>query len=212
MSDNQPVTEQINARFLTAEDCNIAASVLYQAYREDSLLQQILDFDAANPTSFEKRLRLLVKEELSSFWQSHQHLIGVFVDNNLLAVSCVLKANSELSAERVWHWRLKLMLNAGWLSTNQLIEKEKRLQQALHDYPNSCFISLFAVDPHVQHQGLGRYLLRAVDDIVKTDNASGSAVFVTREQHAALFLSEGYQLAETLTFTKITGQLLYKSR
>ena len=185
MSDNQPVTEQINARFLTAEDCNIAASVLYQAYREDSLLQQILDFDAANPTSFEKRLRLLVKEELSSFWQSHQHLIGVFVDNNLLAVSCVLKANSELSAERVWHWRLKLMLNAGWLSTNQLIEKEKRLQQALHDYPNSCFISLFAVDPHVQHQGLGRYLLRAVDDIVKTDNASGSAVFVTREQHAA---------------------------
>lgn len=206
------VSTELKASYLTAEDCNIAASVLYQAYHDDELFQQILAFDARSPSIYEKKLRLLIREELASFWQSHQHIIGVFSGDNLLAVSCVQKANDSLAADRVWHWRLKLMLNTGMISTKQLIEKEKAIHQAVTAFPNCCFISLFAVDPHVQHQGIGRYLLRAIDDLVKTDNAEHSAVFITQHRHCDLFQSEGYHAEQELTFTKVTGKLFVKAK
>lgn len=204
------IIDELSARYLTAEDCKIAASVLYQAYHDDELFQQILGFNEANQSAYEKKLRLLIREELASFWQSHQHIIGVYSGNNLLAVSCIQKANDALSADRVWHWRLKLMLNTGLLSTNQLIEKEKAIHRALESFPDCCFISLFAVDPHVQHQGIGRYLLRAIDDVVKSDSAKSSAIFITRERFYELFESEGYQAEKALTFTKVAGKLFVK--
>ncbi|MFY8349207.1 GNAT family N-acetyltransferase [Pseudoalteromonas sp. SSM20] len=210
--DPSETSEQLKASYLTAEDCKIAASVLYQAYHDDELFKQILAYDSAKPAVYEKKLRLLIREELASFWQNHQHLIGVFADDNLLAVSCVQKANDALAADRVWHWRLKLMLNTGMLSTNQLIEKEKAIHQALAAFPNCCFISLFAVDPHVQHQGIGRYLLRAIDDVVKSDDANYSAVFITRDRYSALFISEGYHAEQELTFTKVSGKLFVKEK
>ena len=203
---------ELKASYLTAEDCKIAASVLYQAYHVDELFQQILGYDKANKGAYEKKLRLLIREELASFWQSHQHIIGVFAGDNLLAVSCVQKANDALAADRVWHWRLKLMLNTGVLSTNQLIEKEKAIHQAVASFPNCCFISLFAVDPYVQHQGIGRYLLRAIDDVVKSDGAQASAVFITQERFHDLFISEGYQGETELTFTKVKGKLFVKQK
>lgn len=211
LAQDGPTTE-LKASYLTAEDCNIAASVLYQAYHDDELFQQILSFDSKSPATYEKKLRLLIREELASFWQSHQHIIGVFSGNNLIAVSCVQKANDSLAAHRVWHWRLKLMLNTGMISTKQLIEKEKAIHQAVTQFPNCCFISLFAVDPHVQHQGIGRFLLRAIDDLVNTDNADHSAIFITQDKHCALFESEGYRSEQALTFTKVTGQLFVKSK
>ncbi|KPV94941.1 hypothetical protein AN214_02976 [Pseudoalteromonas sp. P1-9] len=203
---------ELKASYLTAEDCKIAASVLYQAYHDDELFQQILGYDKANKGAYEKKLRLLIREELASFWQTHQHIIGVFAGDNLLAVSCVQKANDALAADRVWHWRLKLMLNTGVLSTNQLIEKEKAIHQAVASFANCCFISLFAVDPHVQHQGIGRYLLRAIDDVVKSDGVHASAVFITRERFHDLFISEGYQGETDLTFTKVSGKLFVKQK
>ncbi|WP_105171211.1 GNAT family N-acetyltransferase [Pseudoalteromonas sp. T1lg24] len=203
---------ELKASYLTAEDCKIAASVLYQAYHDDELFQQILGYDKANKGAYEKKLRLLIREELASFWQSHQHIIGVFAGDNLLAVSCVQKANDALAADRVWHWRLKLMLNTGVLSTNQLIEKEKAIHQAVASFSDCCFISLFAVDPHVQHQGIGRYLLRAIDDVVKSDGAQASAVFITQERFHDLFISEGYQGETELTFTKVSGKLFVKQK
>jgi GNAT superfamily N-acetyltransferase len=215
MSDEKSIyaieSADLVARYLNPEDYNIAASLMYQAYQNDDLLQHILGFDKADPSQYEKKLRMLIREELTSFWQSQQHIIGIFHQDSLLAVSCVLKLSSELSANRVWHWRLKLMFGAGILSTKQLIEKEKRIRIALEAYRDIYFLSLFAVDPHVQHQGLGRYLLRAVDDIVKSNHAGGSAIFVTNNRHIQLFESEGYDISEALSFTKVTGKLLIKT-
>ena len=203
-------TPTLSAKYLTAEDCNIAASLLYQAYHDDLLFQQILNYKDVEPSAYEKKLRLLIREELASFWKSHQHIVGVCQDDNLVAVSCILNLSSDLSANRVWHWRLKLMLNTGALSTKQLIDKETRIRESLSEYENTCFISLFAVDPHMQHQGFGRYLLRAIDDIVKTEQASSSAIFVTQSTHKPLFESEGYTVLQSLGFTKVSGELLIK--
>lgn len=205
--------EAIKAVYLTAEDINIAASLLYQAYHDDPLLQDILHAKSSDPKSYEKKLRALIREELNSFWQGHQPLIGIMKGDTLKAVACMIKADTELQAERYWHWRLKLMLSAGYLTTQQLIEKEKTIRHELAQYDHYFYLAFIAVAPGLQKQGYGRYLLRALDDLVaNTANSSGVAVYVTRDELVGLFVSEGFESLKRLEFNQISGQLLFKHK
>ncbi|MCQ8877668.1 GNAT family N-acetyltransferase [Pseudoalteromonas shioyasakiensis] len=206
-------TDAYSVQYISAEDISVAASLIYQAYHDDPVLQQVLNYTEHNPAAYEKKLRALIREELNTFWQVKQPLIGLYRNERLKAVACVFESNSQLQAERYWHWRLKLMLSAGYLQTNQLIEKEQTIRAALKDQGNYYFLAFIAVDPHFHGQGLGRYLLRGLDDLVKNNTAaSGMAVFVTRDQHISFFHSEGFNTLKKLMFDNIEGELLLKLR
>lgn len=200
-----------NVQYIAAEDISIAASLIYQAYHDDPVLQQMLNYSEDELAAYEKKLRALIREELSSFWQEKQPLVGLYKNDRLKAVACVFESNSQLQAQRYWHWRLKLMLSAGYLQTNQLIEKEQTIRNALKEKGNYYFLAFIAVDPHFQGEGLGRYLLRGLDDLVKSNaQATGMAVFVTQEQHIAFFQTEGFEKLKKLTFNNVEGELLFK--
>ncbi|OUS73192.1 GNAT family N-acetyltransferase [Pseudoalteromonas sp. A601] len=200
-----------SVQYIAAEDISVAASLIYQAYHDDPVLQQVLNYSEQNLGAYEKKLRALIREELNTFWQEKQPLIGLYSNERLKAVACVFESNSQLQAQRYWHWRLKLMLSAGYLQTNQLIEKEQTIRNALKEQGNYYFLAFIAVDPHFQGQGLGRYLLRGLDDLVQSNTASsGLAVFVTRHQHNTFFESEGFKLLKKLTFNSVEGELLFK--
>jgi ribosomal protein S18 acetylase RimI-like enzyme len=202
-----------SVQYLVAEDISIAASLIYQAYHDDPILQTLLNYNDANTAAYEKKLRSLIREELSSFWQQSQPLIGLYREDKLKAVACVFESNSPLQAQRYWHWRLKLMLSAGYLQTNQLIEKEQTIRDALQQHENYYFLAFIAVDPHFHGQGFGRYLLRGLDDLVQSNpDTSGMAVFVTRAEHTAFFKTEGFAHFKQLTFNHIAGELLFKPR
>ncbi len=204
-------TDAYSVQYISAEDISVAASLIYQAYHDDPVLQQVLNYTEHNLAAYEKKLRALIREELNTFWQVKQPLIGLYRNERLKAVACVFESNSQLQAERYWHWRLKLMLSAGYLQTNQLIEKEQTIRAALKDQGNYYFLAFIAVDPHFHGQGLGRYLLRGLDDLVKNNTAaSGMAVFVTRDQHISFFHSEGFKQLQKLTFNSVDGQLMFK--
>ncbi len=205
--------EEIRAVYLTPEDLPIAASLLYQAYHDDVLFQKILKADPQSPLIYEKKLRALIREELTSFWQGHQPLVGVFKADTLKAVACVIKSDDDLKAERYWHWRLKLMLTTGYISTHQLIDKEKVIREALSDYSTYHFLAFIAVAPKMQKQGLGHYLLSALDNLIKDDmDTSGLAVFVTQSDQVKLFLNHGFTLVKELEFNSVSGQLLFKDK
>lgn len=207
------IDESIKAVYLTAQDINIAASLLYQAYHDDPLLQDILKADTHGPAAYEKKLRALIREELNSFWQGHQPLVGIMRGDTLKAVACLIKSDTELQPERYWHWRLKLMLSAGYLTTQQLIEKEKVIRQELAQFDDYYYLAFIAVAPGLQKQGFGRYLLRALNDLMaNATTSSGIAVYVTREELAGLFSSEGYRCLKRLEFNHIQGQLLFKAK
>jgi ribosomal protein S18 acetylase RimI-like enzyme len=204
--------DTFSVQHIAAEDISIAASLIYQAYHDDPVLQTMLNYSEDNKSAYEKKLRSVIREELSSFWQEKQPLIGLYRDKKLKAVACVFESNSQLQAQRYWHWRLKLMLSAGYLQTNQLIEKERTIRSALQKQGNYYFLAFVAVDPHFHGQGFGRYLLRGLDDLVKSNSqSSGMAIFLTRKEHTDFFKTEGFEVFKQLTFNRVQGELLFKS-
>jgi len=205
--------DTFSVQYLAAEDISIAASLIYQAYHDDPILQTMLNYEQESKSAYEKKLRSLIREELSSFWQEKQPLIGLYRNDKLKAVACVFESNSQLQAQRYWHWRLKLMLSAGYLQTNQLIDKEQTIRDALQQQGNYYFLAFIAVDPHFHGQGFGRYLLRGLNDLVQSNaESTGMAVFVTRKEHTQFFKTEGFESFKQLTFNKIAGELLFKSK
>lgn len=205
-------TDMFSVQHIAPEDISTAASLIYQAYQNDPILQTLLGYNEKSPLDYEKKLRALIREELSSFWQEKQPLIGLYRNDKLKAVACVFESSSQLQAERYWHWRLKLMLSAGYLQTNQLIEKEKTIRDALKPQGNYYFLAFIAVDPHFHGQGFGRQLLKGLDGLLHDNpESSGIAVFVTRDEHTQFFKSQGFEHFKQLTFNRVKGELLFKA-
>jgi ribosomal protein S18 acetylase RimI-like enzyme len=202
-------TDEVKAKLLGAEDINLAASLLYISYHDDPVFLDI--FQHTKP-DYDKRLRGAIREELSTFWNTQQPMIGLFSGEHLLGVACLIEPQTELEPERFWHWRLKMMLNAGFLSTQNMIKKEKRVAAAI---PNTHYhlLTFIAIHPDHQHQGLGQYLIKAVDSIVSENPITeGIAVFVTKEKNKMLFDGDNYKKLDTIDIGTITGTLMFKNK
>ncbi|WP_194868415.1 GNAT family N-acetyltransferase [Pseudoalteromonas sp. PPB1] len=208
---NSTTSAQLTIKHLSPEDSRVAASLLYRAYHDDKLFKDVLG--GADEQTYESRLRALIREELSCFGQSAQPLIGLYQEEDLLAIACVFEAQTELQASRRWDWRLRLMMSAGYLQTQQLIDKEKTIREALADCGHYYFLSFIAVEPHYQGQGLGHHLLDALDELVKENPlASGLGVFVSEAEQNFFFSQHGYEKLQVLTFKSVQGELLFNSR
>ena len=201
--------DKLKAILLSADELKLAASLLYQSYYDDPLFMEI--FRAEKP-DYEQRLRAAIREELNTFWQAKQPMIGLFNDEQLLGVACVIAPDSGIGASRLWHWRLKMLLTAGYVSTRQLLDKEQKIHAAMpaERYHMLAFI---AVAPKHQHLGLGHYLIHAVDSIVDKDpQSAGIGVFVTLEKYLAFFAGDQYQPVAELAFNTVSGTLMFRQR
>lgn len=208
---NQPALDlsQLKAQLLTPDELKIAASLLYQSYHDDPVFMDIFQSDKGD---YEQRLRAAIREELNVFWQEEQPVIGIFIDQQLLGVACVTEPGSKLSGDRFWHWRLKMLLTAGFVSTKQLLEKEQRIHAAM-PVKHYHMLAFIAISPKYQHLGLGHYLMHAVDSIVEKNPASlGTGVFVTLDKNKAFFSSDHYQQVTDLSFSKVKGTLMFRPR
>uniref|UniRef100_A0A486XGX8 Protein export cytoplasm protein SecA ATPase RNA helicase (TC 3.A.5.1.1) n=1 Tax=Rheinheimera sp. BAL341 TaxID=1708203 RepID=A0A486XGX8_9GAMM len=201
--------DKLKAILLSADELKLAASLLYQSYYDDPLFMEI--FRAEKP-DYEQRLRAAIREELNTFWQAKQPMIGLFNGEQLLGVACVIAPDSGIGASRLWHWRLKMLLTAGYVSTRQLLDKEQKIHAAMpaERYHMLAFI---AVAPKHQHLGLGHYLIHAVDSIVDKDpQSAGIGVFVTLEKYLAFFAGDQYQPVAELAFNSVSGTLMFRQR
>lgn len=201
--------DQLKAVLLSAEELKLAASLLYQSYYDDPLFIEIF---RAEKSDYEQRLRAAIREELNTFWQAGQPIIGLFNAEQLLGVACVITPDSGIGADRLWHWRLKMLLTAGYVSTRQLLEKEQKIHAAM-PADRYHMLAFIAVAPNYQHLGLGHYLIHAVDSIVdKDEQSAGIGVFVTLEKYKAFFANDYYQAVAELTFNSVSGTLMFRQR
>lgn len=201
--------DNIKAIYLAAEDLKIAASILYLAYYDDPLFVDIFN---SGKEGYESRLRSAIREELNAFWLAKQPMIGLFDGERLVAVACLVNPNAGLGPNRFWHWRLRMLLTAGYFSTKQMVEKETRVRERV-PAENFHMLSLIGVHPDHQHNGLGHMLMSAIEGIMLEDNDSqGVGMFVTLPKCLSFFENGHYNLVEVLKVGSIKGHLMFRPR
>jgi GNAT superfamily N-acetyltransferase len=202
-------TANIKAVYLVAEDLKIAASILYLAYHDDPLFIDIFQYEKEG---YKSRLRSAIREELNAFWLSKQPMVGLFDDDRLVAVACLVSPDSELGPNRFWHWRLKMLLTAGYFGTKQMVEKEIKVRERV---PAEHFhmLSLIGVHPDHQANGLGHVLMSAIEGIMLEDpNSQGIGMYVTLPKCLSFFEDGHYDLVEELDVGNIKGYLMFRPR
>lgn len=194
---------------LNAEQLRQASSILYSAYHDDPLFMQI--FQADKP-DFEARLRAAIREELATFWDKQQPVLGMFFEEQLLGVACLTQPDAGFQGERLWHWRLKMLLTAGFLSSRQMLEKEKKVHEAM---PAASYhmLAFIARNPAYYHPDAMSHFLNAIDHWVDQHALSeGVGVFVTLDKYLPFFHQDHYQVVGQLDFQKVSGKLLFRKR
>ena len=200
---------EIRATYLAAEDLKVAASLLYQAYHDDPVFLEIFN---SEKDDYEQRLRASIREELSAFWQAKQPMVGLYLGEAMVGVACLNGPDDGLGSERFWHWRLKMLLSAGYFSTKQMIEKENLV---LSSVPLKTFhmLSFIAIHPLHQHHGFGHYLMAAVNTVLEEHPSSeGVAVFATTEKYQEFFSDVDYQLVKDVNVGNVSGSLMVHYR
>lgn len=201
--------ERVKAVFISEEDLPVAASILYNAYHDDPLFCDIFKVD---DEYYEDRLRSAIREELHTFFEAKQPIIGLFHENSLLAVACLIAPDAAFGAGRYWHWRLRMLLTAGFLGTKQMLEKEQKVREAL-SAQRYHMISFIGVYPQYQHMGLGHVLMGAIDSVInESPDSEGVGVYVTVPKCEAFFNDGDYQFVQNCTVGQITGQVMFKTR
>ncbi|MBU1436781.1 MAG: GNAT family N-acetyltransferase [Gammaproteobacteria bacterium] len=199
----------LTVEVLNAEQLKLAASILYMAYHDDPLLMQIF---RSEQTDYEKRLRSAIREDLAAFWDAGQPLLGLMQGDQLLGVACITTPSSALSGDRFWHWRLKMLLTAGLLSTRQMLEKEQKIHAAM-PAERYHMLAFLARNPAYHQPSAMRTFLQAIDHWVDMEPESeGIGVFVTLEKYLPLFHQDDYQKVCTLEFQTVSGTLLFRSK
>ncbi|MBL4940203.1 MAG: GNAT family N-acetyltransferase [Colwellia sp.] len=199
----------IRATYLSAEELKLAASLLFQAYHDDPVF---LDIFNSNKEGYEQRLRASIREELSAFWQAKQPMVGLYLGESMVGVACLNSPDDSVGSDRFWHWRLKMLLTAGYFSTKQMIKKEKEVIAAV---PLKKFhmLSFIAIHPLHQHHGFGHYLMSAVNTVLEEHSDSeGVAVYATSGKFRAFFEDANYQFIDNVTVGKVSGALMVHYR
>ncbi|MGB1198758.1 MAG: GNAT family N-acetyltransferase [Thalassotalea sp.] len=205
----QECSVDIRAAYLVAEDLKLAASLLYQAYHDDPVFLEI--FDGEN-VDYEQRLRTSIREELGAFWHAKQPIVGLYLGETMVGVACLNKSDEGVSSGRFWHWRLKMLLGAGYFSTKQMIEKEDIV---LSSVPMKKFhmLSFIAIHPLHQHHGFGHYLMAAVNTLLEEHpDSEGVAVYATTEKYREFFADVDYQLVKEVSVGNVSGSLMVHYR
>lgn len=204
-----PTNVDIRATYLTAEDLKLAASLLYQAYHDDPVFLEIFNGDKED---YEQRLRASIREELGVFWQAKQPMVGLYLGEAMVGVACLNNPDDGVGSERFWHWRLKMLLSAGYFSTKQMMEKEKTVMESV---PLEKFhmLSFIAIHPLHQHHGFGHYLMAAVNTVLEEHpDSQGVAVYATTGKYKKFFQDVDYELVKEVQVGKVSGSLMVHYR
>lgn len=209
MSEQILTPQDCEIRQLEPEELKLAQSILYSAYQDDPLFMQIF---RSNKADYEARLRAAIREEVATFWEMQQPIIGLWYQQQLLGVACLTAPGAAFQGQRLWHWRLKMLLTAGLLSSQQMLEKERRIHAAM---PVSQYhmLAFIARNPVYNYPQAMRHFLLAIDHWVDQHaDSEGIAVFVTMEKYLGFFTQDQYQPIAQLDFETVSGRLLYRAK
>ena len=139
-------------------------------------------------------------------------MIGLYLGETMVGVACINSPDEALTSERFWHWRLKMLLNAGYFSTKQMMEKEQSVLAAV-PLKTFHFLSFIAIHPLHQQHGFGHYLMAAVNTILdEHPKSEGVAVYATSGKFKAFFNNVDYETVQNVTVGNVCGAVMVHYR
>lgn len=206
---SSPDLSNITSSYLDADDLNVASSILYKAYYDDPLFKHIFQYEKEG---YQARLRSAIREEITTFYDARQPILGLYEDSRLLGVCCLIGPDAAFGAGRFWHWRLKMLLTAGYFGTKQMIMKEEKVREKI-PAQNYHMLSFIGVDPSHQDKGLGHLLMSAVlGEVVDDPTSEGVGVLVTLPKCMSFFQDGSFELVEEIIVNEVSGKVMFRPR
>ncbi len=206
-----PLAELPNVRIMkiTRENMSQAQSLLCDAYKDNEFTRYMFN---AERSGYEQRLRGFIHEELLLHFSLSNISIGLALDDRLVGVAMVSRADLPLSMATNWRWRMGMYSVVGVLYTERLRSYYKTVQDSLKDKKH-YWISLMGLHHDFQHHGYGRVLVEAIhQECEKESNYCGISVDSVDAQYKHFFQSLGYQKEAEFDVGKMTMDVLFHPR
>ncbi|OEY67550.1 GNAT family N-acetyltransferase [Marinobacter sp. X15-166B] len=169
---------------------NEAKSVLYQAYRHEPTFQYLFNHRQAG---YEQRVRATIRELITLYLELGQDAIGILSGETLVAVAFIGNPDLRLDLPNRFSWRLRMMLTAGFASTQRYIEYHEAIRKLLPS-EQTHHLPLMGVHPKYQNRGFGRQLLSEVGQLCAASHQGSGLVLDTGNSHYLQFYqSEGFR-------------------
>ena len=185
-----------------------AKSILFQAYRHEPTFQYL--FDHRKP-GYEQRVRATLRELVKLYFELNQDVIGVMLDETLVAVGFVGEPDLRLDLASQFNWRLRMILTAGFSSTNRYLDYHRQImaalpEQSIHSLP------LMGVHPKYQNRGFGRLLLETIERLCRDNPRSAGLVLdVGNTRYLNFYESLGFTNIGEIQLGSVREMILFRS-
>lgn len=204
------ITDELEARVVVLEESALseAKAILYRAYKHEPTFQYL--FESKRP-GYDQRVRATIRELLNLHFASNQEVIGLALDNHLIAVALIGSPSIRLDLSKQFSWRMRMMLTAGMDCTGRYIDYHKQVRALLpegehHELP------LIGVDGQYRNMGYGKKIMLALEEICnKNPSSKGIALDTGNARYLNFYKSIGYQIVGTVKLGDINENVLFKS-
>lgn len=203
-------TEETEARVVRLESGALteAKAILYRAYKHEPTFKYL--FDSKRP-GYGQRVRATIRELLNLHFSKNQDVIGLAVDNHLVAVALIGSPDVRLSLSDQFLWRMKMILTTGFDCTSRYIDYHSQIQACL---PNGQHhqLPLLGVDTQYHNRGYGKQLMTAIEKICQENpRSSGIALDTGNSRYLDFFKSLGYETVGSIQLGDVSESVLFKS-
>lgn len=203
------ITEETKARVvrLEAGAFTEAKTILYRAYKNEPTFKYL--FESSRP-GYDQRVRATIRELINLHFANDQDVVGLALDNHLIAVALVGSPGIRLTLSKQWNWRLRMMLTAGMDCTWRYINYHKQIHKCLssgehHELP------LLGVDSKYRNMGYGKQLMSAIEEIcLQNPNSSGIALDTGNARYLQFYKGLGYKTIGQVKLGELTESVLFK--
>ncbi|PID41779.1 MAG: GNAT family N-acetyltransferase [Proteobacteria bacterium] len=184
-----------------------AKSILYQAYLNQPTFQYLLGH---GKPGYDQRVRATLRELMELHFSRGQDVIGITVNELLVAVAFIGSPNVRLRLTDQISWRMRMTLTAGLSCTRRYIDFYEQISE-LHPTDYHHELPLIGVHPKYQSQGVGTALLKAVEQICAENHKStGISLDTGSARCADYYCSLGYERVGEIQIGPVTETVLFK--
>jgi GNAT superfamily N-acetyltransferase len=204
------ITEETRARVvrLDAGAFSEAKAILYRAYKHEPTFKYLFEYERPG---YDQRVRATIRELLNLHFATGQDVIGLALDNHLIAVAMLGSPVVRLDLARQLNWRMRMMLTAGmdctWRYINYYKQIHKLLPEAQHHE-----LPLMGVDEKYRNMGYGKQLMQAIDQICRENPRSvGMGLDTGNARYLDFYAKLGYRVIGQVKLGDVVENVLFKS-